>query len=416
MEHLDGMDGTTDNVWPHEDIAQSVSVFLRELEATMDSKLDPNYDKSREHSGPVPGQHTPDPHHAARAPPQHAGVVHRDPRGPDQLYHVPRLQPLDLEHGDAEYHLPGLEKAGRGADERTFLLPLQSPANIVSSSCGRMPRDTPASQPIGEAVLPMQQHVGVGQQGRAAAPSPQGAWVPRFLTLPPVSHDSPVDQFLLPLAAASARPPPAQPQAAVPMTPWLHPPRLCTLLNSNGMDMHTVSTRPSILDTNACALPTTQIPRPAATPVYQLQLPEPQAAKKRKLGQNFLQRALWATQSRHLSRPEYSHIHPPPEQAMEEMLRIWGQSAGEVDELSSRRDSKVEISRQGRCQGCGNRKLGHKRGGMHGKCPRVMCHCGIHRCLHPAPLSPGARCNGEWLAIVQRYTMQISRASSKAPE
>lgn len=100
---------------------------------------------------------------------------------------------------------------------------------------------------------------------------------------------------------------------------------------------------------------------------------------------------------------ELGHLEVPHETAIKKMLTIWAANVRAVNALSDRWDARGHPDRRRVCCGCGTHTFGHTPGAVHGRCPQAMCHCGIHRCLHPALLKAGRFCRGEWRRIVSSW-------------
>ncbi|KAG8470551.1 hypothetical protein KFE25_008972 [Diacronema lutheri] len=101
------------------------------------------------------------------------------------------------------------------------------------------------------------------------------------------------------------------------------------------------------------------------------------------------------------------HPHLPRLSAAEsqQLLQLWMQHVDEVSALAEKRRTHLVFERHSHrhfCQGCGRSKAGHKRSEVHSKCVDPVCWCGIKRMLHPATLSSGARCLGEWRDVCTR--------------
>lgn len=102
-----------------------------------------------------------------------------------------------------------------------------------------------------------------------------------------------------------------------------------------------------------------------------------------------------------------SRLAPPPRSKLKQMWTVWLDNIEAVSELSSERERRQSVTKSVKlgsryCQGCGNAKDGHRRTGVHTKCAVQKCWCGLHRVLHPFPLSAGPRCEGEWKALLER--------------
>lgn len=97
-----------------------------------------------------------------------------------------------------------------------------------------------------------------------------------------------------------------------------------------------------------------------------------------------------------------SHVEHPGAELDEAMVQAWIAHDAEVKAMARTRKERSRPARCSMiyCSGCGSRIRGHERGEVHTKCPRITCHCGLPRLLHPAPLRAGGECHAEWIAIL----------------
>jgi hypothetical protein len=105
---------------------------------------------------------------------------------------------------------------------------------------------------------------------------------------------------------------------------------------------------------------------------------------------------------------------------VETLFCHWQTLSAEVAALALERAAHWEIqpklpSHRSCCVGCGASKLGHKRSGMHSKCREPLCHCGLHRLLHPAPLAAGPECRGEWRDLLAKSGLAARKRAIAPP-